>query len=343
MPVGLAYHIALDDQHAFLNCPGDTDQTVVTSLLFNYLERDLPNRVYEDQLQVYYLEDNEWKPLENTTRNTTQNLVSGGYLTNTVYVLGMSTQIPLAKGWNLIGYPLRQSQLISEAIEQIQENIALIYGYSNGKLSVYCPEEENLSGVRPGPGQSNGSRLLCSRQTQNEVLTQFEFGHGYWILAANETILRLPVDLIGAEDGYSTENDETAELPAIIHGTVVFPKDSARWSGAKIIAWMDGQPCAEAEIKVIGSQYTYQLAINRQDVGTEQPCGGLNQPVTFTLNGSKLAQTAVWDNRIVQELQLVGPENSQTNKKMIWVLGITIVPIVGGLLSFRRIKRKFFG
>lgn len=337
VPVGLAYHIALDDNHEFSNCPSGTNQEVATSLLFNYLERDLPNRVYEDQLQVYSLDGNEWKPLDNTTRNTTQNLVSGGYLTDTVYVLGMSTQIPLTRGWNLIGYPLRQRLPIEDIIEPIQENITLIYGYSNGALTVYCPEENN-TGVRPGPGQSNGARLICSRQANNEALTHFEFGHGYWVLAANETILRLPVDLIGAEDGYGTENGETAELPAIIHGTVVFPKDSARSSGAKVVAWMNGQPCAEAELMEIDGQYAYQLAINRQDARAQQPCGALNQPVTFTLNGAKLPETAMWDNRVVQELPLTGPEPSQTAVTPIWVLVVTVAGLVGGLLIFRQIS-----
>ena len=107
---------------------------------------------------------------------------------------------------------------------------------------------------------------------------------------------------------------------------------------------MDGQPCGEAEVEEIEGQFTYQLAILQQTSANELPCGELNQPISFTLNGTNLKQTAYWDNRVVHELPLVSPEALKTNKagNFAWILVTSIGVILGGsgLLLYRRRGKK---
>jgi len=41
-----------------------------------------------------------------------------------------STQIPLVEGWNLVGYPSRESQNVSEALSSIQDKYQIVWMYN---------------------------------------------------------------------------------------------------------------------------------------------------------------------------------------------------------------------
>ena len=67
---------------------------------------------------------------------------------------GTIRQIPLAAGWNLVGYPGDASHLVSHAIRSIAASIVSIWGWNNGQWLSYAPTEvvNSLGVLEPGLG-----------------------------------------------------------------------------------------------------------------------------------------------------------------------------------------------
>lgn len=78
-----------------------------------------------------------------------------------------STEIPLAAGWNLVGYPKQSPQAIAEALASIGGNYEFVYGYD-------------------GRNPDNPWRIHDVRNPLAAgSLTQMEPGKGYWIYMKN--------------------------------------------------------------------------------------------------------------------------------------------------------------
>ena len=207
-PVGAAYDIALFKRTN--NQPSDIDKTGMfsTSIVFQYLERNLPNRVMEAEMKVFHrpVGGSQWISLE-TSHIPDRNLAAAvldnvqiqatGNVTRLgTYMLGLQTTIPLTEGWNLIGYPLRQKLSIAELSRILPESVEMIVGDEKtdvGQLSLqwHCREPKDaLEGGVPF--------ILSSTPCDPNIqLKELEWARGYWIRAKEATELLLPVDVIG--------------------------------------------------------------------------------------------------------------------------------------------------
>ncbi|MCB0006610.1 MAG: hypothetical protein KDE04_09145, partial [Anaerolineales bacterium] len=254
VPIGDAYQISFDNTFTYAHCQATN---TATSLLFSYPERDLPNRVWEDRLTIYYLEAGEWQPVSNLSVNPELNLVSGAYVTNTVYVLGMSNEIELQRGWNLVGYPHRRPISVTTLIEPVVADIGAIIGYANRAtgFQIYCPHTAtgNTPPHRPNAGAGgsasspSATRAIPKCRHGANDLTELQYGYGYWVYAINDTTLRLPVDLIN-DPGNQPEAASVAQvMPAFLDGQLTSAEEPS-WAGASLVAWIDGHRCGETTV-----------------------------------------------------------------------------------------------
>lgn len=85
-----------------------------------------------------------------------------------VYALLTSVEISLTQGWNLIGYPVRATRPVSEALRSIDGIYTLVYGHNpadpSAPYALYCHrgcDANAYIGYRP--------------------LQVLEFGRGYWL------------------------------------------------------------------------------------------------------------------------------------------------------------------
>lgn len=84
-----------------------------------------------------------------------------------------SQEIPLCPGWNLVGFPARQSQPVDQALSSLAGCVNRVYGYN--------PEDTS------GPWQQYDP---SAPEFAND-LKQLEPGHGYWLLAGEYCTWRI--------------------------------------------------------------------------------------------------------------------------------------------------------
>jgi len=96
---------------------------------------------------------------------------STGEVTRLDLFSGEFLEIPLNKKWNLISIPLKLVDNKPETVfKDIKDEIASVWKYDNGKWYLWTSDE-------------------------NGTLTEIEPGWGYWLLAKENTTLKVPINL----------------------------------------------------------------------------------------------------------------------------------------------------
>ena len=274
-PVGEAYRVAAPN--AF---------TGTRNILFNYLQRNVPDLNGEPDLQIYYrpLSASIWQPLD-TALDTTRNLASalmvdeGDYLLASTYILP-----PLyANQWNLIGYPARDSRSIEDALASIEGTFNIVYGYEpeNGGWVVYDPNVPPIF-----------APLVNTLQTM-------AYGKGYWIYAT-ETVTPYLGVYSGSTRAASFLSDDR---PMIVYGQVQAGQTFTPSAGMPISAYIDDKLCGEGEVEMQNNQLSYVIQVEAEGDNGEG-CGSSNQPATFFVAGQQMEGTVTWRDDQAQYLAL---------------------------------------
>lgn len=270
-PVGQAYRISTEP----LLTKG--------SLLFSYLERDVPF-AQEDWLWIYYYAPDKqpkWQRLE-TTRDPERNVAAaqlqpGGE----IYTLVSTLDIPLRyKGWNLFGYPLGWSRTVTEALASLGENYSSVYHYD----------------PTPSPSQWRlYDRTVAISHTEfadlvND-LTHFEFGQAYWIHAITSTTLILGI-------AQAPQIDYAISPPATFYGEII--TSTVRITeNTPVTAYIDNRKCGETTAIKWPDKWVYKLQVSPPN---SCAAGGTN--IVFKVGDHEMAEKGVWTNSQAQFLSL---------------------------------------
>jgi hypothetical protein len=260
--------------------PGSPVLTGTVSV--QYLENDvLVAGVAEEDLSIYYHDGAAWRELE-TRLNAYYNLVSAQSAGEGVYALLASVRVPLRyPGWNLISYPLRETQVVTEALASIEGQYAIVYGYDGGDpvdpWRVYAVDV---------PGYVND-------------LHELVFGRGYWISATEAVTIHLSSGV--SADGVS---DPLAGPPATYYGTVEAGGGFTPTAGMAVQAYVGDHVCGQGETQAYGGEIVYVVNVSADGPGGAAGCGKPGDEVTFYVDEQTMTPTAVWDNNLVWEVDL---------------------------------------
>ncbi|MCB0060772.1 MAG: hypothetical protein KDE19_01610 [Caldilineaceae bacterium] len=250
------------------------------SLLFYYLGIDVAlSNVPEGNLAVYYWNGTTWQRLA-TTIDSGQNIASAALVGPGTYQLMTSYGIPLAAGWNLVAYPLQETQSPTVALASIIDDYTIIAGYDPTN-----PAQ---------PWQMYDPNVTVSANN----LDALEPGKGYWIYAERTTVWRIS----------PTRNARTARVetlpfpPARFYGTITGNSDFTPTSGLPVQVFIGDTFCGEGETQEIAGQIIYLVDVwaAESTVG----CGTVGQTVSFVIDSHPFLPEPLWWNGQIQVINL---------------------------------------
>ena len=262
--VGLAYQLAASQPDMDLS---------KASISFSYLGDEAPPGE-EAWLRVYYRGplSTTWGILP-TRLDLYHNTASAPAQGVGLYALMSSLEIPLPDlGWNLFAYPVNATRAVTEALQSIEGDYGILYGYDGSDTL------DPWKGFNPSvPGWANND------------LHYLEFGHGYWISVTHPITLYLKGASLRPEGigGYP---------PATFYGTL---QPFYGWTPAPdmlVTAAIDGKQCGQARTKLVEGLVRFVIDVLADGWGSAAGCGAPGETITFYVDGRQMWQTAVWDN-----------------------------------------------
>ena len=249
------------------------------TIQFQYLERDVPNG-QEADLSIYHRPDGEetWQRLD-TIRDTYRNLASAIMQGEGVYMLVATVPLPLySAGWNLIAYPVRDTQPVTQSLRSIASNYNTVYSYvATDTLDPWKVHSNNA------PNWVNDLEMMV-------------FGQGYWINVTEAITLYLP----SASDEARETTASVPNPPATYYGEVVAGDGFAPSAGMAIIARVDDQECGWATItsnQLDGEmKLVYVIDVWQDDGQAQAGCGISGRTVTFEVGGQMMLTDVFWRN-----------------------------------------------
>ncbi len=293
-PVGQAYRVLVSENTTKL--PGAT-------LSISYQEADVPVGE-EEALAIYYYvgegescpnpEDSIWCRLTSRAEADINTVMASVEETGPgLYALMSSIRMPLAEGWNLVGYPLQQTKIISDALASIEDHYAVVYSYEPRATAtpwrVYAP-------------------LPDTKVLSGTMLEELAFGRCYLIYATEPTTWTLSsgFDRGSLPAGIALPSTELLQTPpAIFYGQIESENPAAE---SKIVhAYVGLTDCAQGTLTPVEKNGSYSFVVQVPATSDVQSgCDAVDHSVTFKLwlNGRLWTNTAQWDNRTVQPVQL---------------------------------------
>jgi len=261
-----------------------TDTAVLTgSVSIQYLGNDvLIADVDENDLVIYFWDGLEWVELD-TVLNTTYNMASAPGQGTGIYALMASIRLPLTgPGWNLIAYPVRATQPVTQALLSISDYYTTVYGYEADDLDdpwkvydVIAPEWVN-------------------------DLATLAFGKGYWINVSQAISLYLSSGTMALEPGLL---QATIPLPpATFYGALGASDTWTPTAGMLVTAWIDGTLCGQTNTREIDGYVVYAVNVFADDYHTG--CGASDKLVSFQADGHAMMPAVPWDDRQVWQVFL---------------------------------------
>jgi subtilisin-like proprotein convertase family protein len=278
------------------------------SLSLTYLPGDVPPGE-EQWLTIYRYDESNcqttcWTPLPTMVQPET-NTVVAAVTEPGLYALMSSTQIPLTNvGWNIIGYPIQQSQAVTVALASLVDANTGIDGYV---VLGYDATDEADPWKLYQPDLPAGI---------NE-LSQLSFGHGYAILVATALTRTEPITLLlrsglasgpltpAGNSGASTviANLLLRPLPAVFFGEIAgfSPTDLA---ALPVEAYIGDIRCGQGKTWVGENDVLmYLVKVSAADA-RQGNCGAPGKTVSFRVAGQLMANDAEWHSSQVQQLTL---------------------------------------
>jgi hypothetical protein len=259
----------------------------VGSVSFQYMSNDVlqagvdPNdRNLSQILGLYFYGGGTWQALTTTVDVTFTEAVAPSQGAG-LYALLASKAVALPKlGWNLIGYPLHNTQSVTEGLASITGKYTLVYGFDNtdgrDPWKVYAPG---------APGYVNDLKELRDSQ-------------GYWIYAIMTTTLYLaPADLV-----------QGPLPPATFYGVVSGSADFTPTEGMTVTAYINGTLCGVGSTQRDGGEVVYTVDVEGDNNGVLPGCGQTGKGATLYVADQRMGPVGQWDNTRLAELNLT-PNN----------------------------------
>jgi hypothetical protein len=260
-------------------------QPLTGSVSFQYLSIDvLIEGADEDQLKIYFWDrgQGQWRALD-TIRDTYYNLLSAPSQGQGIYAVMYSVEIPLyGPGWNLISYPILESQPVAEALLSISGYYTTVYGFE-------------------ASDQDDPWRVydVTVPDFVND-LDVLDHAHGFWIKVREPITLYLA----GGESPMLAPEAILPGPPATYYGEVLAGADFAPTAGTQVTAWVEGQLCGQAHTVEIDGHVMYAIDVFAYDSGSAAGCGAPGRRVTFWVGGQFMAPRAIWSDERLWELPL---------------------------------------
>jgi hypothetical protein len=271
------------------------------SIAFEYLGSDvLAAGGNESNLTIYFWDETEWTALH-TVRDPYYNLMSARSQGPGIYALMSSVQIPLeAVGWNLIAYPVQETQPVEEALASIDGKYTQVLGHRiiNGQGYLWA-WDSYIPDLPPIFQRFN-------------TLHELRFGKGYFVNATETTTIHLPHDppqsMAEMAEMEEAIADELASMPkqtpATYFGTVEPSENFTPAADMPVIARVGDTVCGEARTQEVDGQVIYMVMVAGNEAGVSEGCGTMGSTVTFQVDGQMQMTMAVWDDSAPHELDL---------------------------------------
>jgi hypothetical protein len=269
IPVGQAYRFAADQS------------TGQAAILFQYLPRDVPAG-YENLLRIYYSPDEgqTWQRLEtelSTYRNTASAMMPG----EGIYVLVATIEVSpsFAEGWNTFGFPVQETQTITNALASI-----------DGRYTAVANYDPN----RSDPWHTFYTDVSDPFTPLVNTLSDLEFTKAYWLYATEPVTLFLAPELPTAQLSVS---GNVQSPPATYYGWVVPTDEFTPTLGMSVTAWINGNLCGEATIESLDGNLAYTLQVEAENsLGMPKGCGVSGRTVQFRVGEWLMDYSLLWDN-----------------------------------------------
>jgi hypothetical protein len=275
------------------------------SISFEYLTGDVRVEGMQedeeaDDLKIYFWDGATWEMLP-TTVDAYYNFVSAPGRGAGVYALMSSTEIVLyTEGWNLISYPIRGAQPVTEALRSIEGLYTQVYGFEpDGQSDPWTPYIE-------GDTESPWRRYDVSLPEWANTLTDLEFGRGYWLNVTEATTIHLGEGStsVQAEMAPSGQVASLPTPPATFFGSVAASEEFVPQAGMPVIARVGDAVCGRTTTQEVDGEIVYVVDVLAASSGSSAACGTAGSQVTFEVGGVTLGTTAAWDNSSSHALPL---------------------------------------
>jgi hypothetical protein len=275
------------------------------SISFEYLTGDVRTEGMQedeeaDDLKIYFWDGATWEMLP-TTVDAYYNFASAPGRGAGVYVLMASTEIALyTPGWNLISYPIRGAQPVTEALRSIEGLYTQVYGFEpDGQSDPWTPYIE-------GDTESPWRRYDVSLPAWANTLPDLEFGRGYWLNVTEATTIHLGEGStsVQAEMAPSGQVASLPTPPATFFGSVAASEEFVPQAGMPVIARVGDAVCGRTTTQEVDGEIVYVVDVLAASSGSSAACGTAGSQVTFEVGGVTLGTTAAWDNSSSHELPL---------------------------------------
>ncbi len=288
--VGQAYWLEASDPNQDLR---------QASISFGYLGSDVPAGE-ETGLRIHFWNESaqDWKELP-TELDLYNNYASAQLQGAGLYALMSNIEIPLRRGWNLIGYPVQTagvpaaSRPITEVVRSINDDFSIIYGYD-------------------ATDTRDPWKLYTTEQDAPNDLAALDFGRGYWI---NITAIQ-PITLHLRGSFPSSELQEMAASPVPLswttslrppmtfYGQVTSNGTYVPSAGVPVLAVIEGTVCGRGQTRADTDGIAYDVTVEATSLLGIDRCGRAGKQVVFFVDGRKLSPPAKWNDLGVQRHNL---------------------------------------
>lgn len=215
--------------------------------------------------------------------------------------------VPLYTGWNLVGYPLSASKLVTEALLSITGHYTSVLGYDGSDIS--------------DPWKQYDPTLPPPFDTLLNDLITLEQGEAYWVQAQTNTILSFTGSR-GAAIERVLSRHAMEPPPMTVYGYV----DAE--AGELVQARFGNVLCGESVTEEVNGSTIYGLHISAESAA-KPGCGSTGKTVTLVVGDNTFASEA-WSNETRTELTMLTPSTidlrqvETNNTPIVSILGVTL-------------------
>ena len=284
-----------------LEASAGVNLTRTASLSFAYLGSDVPVGE-ESGLRIHFWNGKTWEELP-TILETDNNYASAQLQGAGLYALMTSIEIPLQRGWNLIGYPVQTAGVLTTT-RPISDVLASIAGQYSAVYGLDAADMRN-------PWKLHAPESGCPNR-----LAALDFGRGYWInITATQPIT---LHLRGSFPFSETQQTAASSVPLAwtnhLRPPTTFCGDvradvgaSATFSptaGVRVLALVEGVVCGRGQTYANAGGIAYEVTVEAtRHVGTDR-CGRPGKQVVFLVGDQEMSEPALWNDLGVQHHDL---------------------------------------
>ncbi len=298
------------------------------SILFNYLQRDVPNQQWESQLSIYHLAPSvdAWQRLP-TELDITDNIASATLPDEGVFMLASAIEAAqLLSGPNNVAYPGLLSRPITEAVASIDGLYSSVYQFDAAT---------GWHLFDPAVRQPFADRV--------NSLADMQFG-AYWIYATEPTTWYVPVDSAAARQASAPQAQEP---PMVVYGWITATDGSIGLLNETVTARTEGVDCGSAPIELLDGNFSYVLQVKGED-----GCNVFGRNVELTVSNSDLTAHTGWRNdsavflsigsAVPTSVLLVSANPHQPSQLALLTASLMLMILTSSLVMFWMGMRKRF-